>query len=169
MKAFSASRVLVLLLVLMALFTAFAVMAANLYAVGGQTRDLGAVIALFAMEHDHIPASIDELVEAGYARPSKQAGLYDLFAGPTGEPLDRDVPVDLYDVSWGVQPEQLIERDGGVFWRDTPDRRVLLVRHTSPPWVVRVLRGRMAMTFPVELYRRLGGQVAASQPAGGNE
>jgi hypothetical protein len=166
MKSFPTGRVLVLLLVLVVIFTAFAAMAANVYAMGGQTRDLGTAIALFATRYDRMPASIDELVRAGYAQPAGQAGLYQLLSAPQGEPLGQAVPVDRFEVAWGVQPEQLLERDKGVFWRDAPDKRVLLVRHTAPPWAVRVLRGRMAMAFPVELYRQLSGQPSSqSQPA----
>jgi hypothetical protein len=166
MKSFPTGRVLVLLLVLVVVFTAFAAVAASVYTVGGQTRDLGAAVALFAVRYERMPASIDDLVQAGYAQPTGEAGLYQLLGGPQGEAFGKAVPIDRFEVAWGVQPEQLVERDKGVFWRDTPEKRVLLVRHTAPPWVVRVLRGRMAMAFPVDLYRQLSGQaLAQSQPA----
>ncbi len=156
---------MLLSLVAAASLAGFAAVAASVYAAGVQTRDLGAAVFAFAAHHGRMPGSFDEMVRAGYARPAGEAGMYLLMAGPRGQPMGAAVAISRFEVPWAVQPEQLAERDRGVYWRGQPQERALLVRHRAPPWAVRALGGRLAMAFPPALYRLLSGAAAQTRPA----
>ncbi len=159
-------RILLLILVVAAALAGFAAVTAVIYTAGTGTRSVGAAVFAFAAHHNRMPASFDEMVQAGYARATGAEGEYLLLAGPREQPLGAAVAIRYFDVPWAVQPEQLVERDKGVFWRDQPEQRALLVRHRQPPWVVRALGGRMAMAFPVELYRQLSRGVSPQTRGG---
>ncbi len=163
MKTLLRRRVLLIAAVLAVAFVLLLAVMQRVYTAGLQTRNFGHAVFAFASERARMPQSIDELVQAGYARPADQPGTYTMLVGPQGSPLDPPVAVSRFEVAWGLQPDQLVEGDKGIFWRDEPSKHALLVRHTDPPLIVRALGGRMAMAFPPQLYHRLSGQIAATQ------
>lgn len=152
-------RVVSVIVILLVALAGFLLIANSVFAAGQRTQGFGASVFLYAIEHERMPASFEELLAAGYARPADDtAGRYFFLDRPNGDPATPAIEVGRYDVSWGVSPEQMVQRDKGVFWRDRPDERVLLIRDRQPPLAVRLLGGRMAMAFPAELYRTIGGQ-----------
>jgi hypothetical protein len=152
--------------VLVAAFVGFLAAAYSLEAAGLRTRHVAAGVFAFATEHGRMPASFDEMIEAGYARPAEEPGVYVISAEPGGPALEPAIRIERFEVPWGLEVDRVVGTEEGIFWRDAPGRRVLLVRHREPPWVVRALSGRMAKAFPVELYEELGGEppAAGTQP-----
>lgn len=157
--------------VLVAALGGFAYVAGSVYVAGTRMRAVGASVFQCAQRDGRMPASLEEMVQAGCIRPTDgdDHGKYLVIDRVTGQPVGSAVDMDRYDISWGVQPDQLVERDKILYWRDRPDERALLIRDRRPPLMVRAMGGRLAMAFPRELYRELAAWQAAttqSQPAG---
>lgn len=166
MKKILSPKALLAVGVLMVALVGFAAVAISIYTAALETRNLGAAVFAFAARHGRMPQSMGELVRAGYARPIDGPDTYVMLPDPQRQPLAPAVTINRFEVPWAVEADQLVEHDKGIFRRDDPDERVLLVRHTNPPLAVRAFSGRLAMAFPVELYRELKGQPGAhTQPA----
>jgi len=142
---------------------------------GIESTDLMCAVESFARYYGRMPESFEELVEGGYLRPAIVNGerVYRWCLSRDDEALPpskaRQVwvsPVKIHyplklSFAWGVKPEDLILRNGRLYWRKQPDKEALLVRGRT--WTVSERDRR----WTLDIYKAMleGAKRRASQSA----
>jgi len=116
--------------------------------------DIFLAVYFFAHHFGRMPNSFDELVKWGYLRPVRENGrrgyrLYHAahsYAPPISAKAVSASPLYIYhtsgiDFAWGCKPQDLILREGRLYYRDKPEKEAILVRYRTL-WVGRLTRLR---------------------------
>lgn len=138
---------------LLAALMGVAALANNIYHASVTMRQVGASLFQFAATHQRLPASIEEMLQAGYLTPAEGNSDGYFVSNPVTNERGSDVVhLSRYAIPWSTRAGDLIKRDNIMYWKDRPDERALLIRDTYPPLAIRTMGGQLAMALPVSLY-----------------
>jgi len=131
----------------------------NPYAVDQANHELVHAVWDFCRCFGRMPDSFSELVAAGYLRPVKLDNeiLYQRFSSrdPSVPPTSAKAVSSSHryirdtsriEFAWGITPDDLVLRNGRVYYRNEPAREALLAR-SKTPWTGKLARDRSLMLY----------------------
>jgi len=145
-KGISRTKVLLALALLAALMGACFWMVSTVDRIFWEAHTMWRANSFFVSKYGRMPKSLDELIASGYLKRITWKGvpMYQAFLNGAVRNFEH------IEISWGVDPGDLIVRDGRVYYRDRPNEEAFLIMYTSR--LLRFLFRKGERSYSLSLY-----------------